>query len=587
MDKVAHIKKGMIILLYLFLTALPCYGGETVSVSIELDRSEAFVSDSIRMKVKVSGARKLKSEPVLKGLESFEVRKGGSSSRVQIINGRVESGVDYNYEIYPSKTGDFRIGPAEVMIGNRLVKSNQEALTVRTPSETSGINRGAVFLSATLSSTDVYVEEQALYTLRLYRQVRVRNISLELPKSDHLQFTQLGEPVEYRGLYNQKPYQILEVRYALTASEEGTYGIRPARMSMLVMRQGGGFSRNPFDDDFFALSSGRPQTVASEPLELVAKPLPTEGRPLDFSGLVGDFRIEARIRPEEIKVGESATLMVLIRGRGNVKLMPDLKIPPLEDTKVYPDQPVLEEEKDSRGLVGAKTMKWALVPEKEGEYELAPLTVSFFDAQNHRYRIIRSSSLKLNVLPGEEKRPLVVAGRQQGREPEPVKKEIEELGRDILPVHTSFESLRSSSQGPAEGLFFWLLLMGPLLLYGGGFCLLKLNRKSASSKEAQKSKKSAGAFYRKCRVNELTSDEMMSSVRQYLNTRFGLFLGSLTAKEAGEILRKRGVSRATAGEFEDLVRGLEDAIYTGEGSRVCHGQEALVDIIKRLEKEAR
>ena len=60
---------------------------------------------------------------------------------------------------------------------------------------------------------------------------------------------------------------------------------------------------------------------------------------------------------------------------------PDLKIPELDHIKVYADQPVLESTQDSEGLRGTKTMKWALVPEKEGRLEVPPVAVSYFDTQ--------------------------------------------------------------------------------------------------------------------------------------------------------------------------------------------------------------
>jgi hypothetical protein len=44
-------------------------------------------------------------------------------------------------------------------------------------------------------------------------------------------------------------------------------------------------------------------------------------------------------------------------------------------------------------------MKWAIVPEKEGLYRIPPLSISFFDPKNKRYRTVKSPPGTINVLP--------------------------------------------------------------------------------------------------------------------------------------------------------------------------------------------
>ena len=78
-----------------------------------------------------------------------------------------------------------------VKIKGKMIDSNTVTLTIIEPTQSSGIDRGLLFLKAMLSSKKVYVEEQAIYTLRLYRRVRVRDISLNLPETEHLTFKKL------------------------------------------------------------------------------------------------------------------------------------------------------------------------------------------------------------------------------------------------------------------------------------------------------------------------------------------------------------------------------------------------------------
>jgi hypothetical protein len=577
----------LIILLSMFFH-VSCLASGDVSVTLKLDRPEATLLDSITMVVSVSGTRKSDTQPTLKGLEAFNVRKGGTSSRLEIINGKVKSGVDYTYALQPKKTGTFTIGPAEVKVKGKAIKSNTEPLTIVKSIQSPDVARGPLFLSAALSPKQVFVEEQAIYTLKLFRQTRVGDISLGLPEAEHLTFKQLGKPVEYQSVYKGKSYQVLEVRYALISSREGIYGIRPSRMSMTVFQSRRKSSRSLFDDPFFSFSSGKPVTIASEPLELNVLPLPRKGRPTGFSGLVGNYKIKSHLEPSKIRAGESATMTVLLSGRGNVKRIPDLKLPELEKIKVYADQPVLMEETDSKGLAGSKTMKWALVPEKEGEYQIPSLSISFFDTTGKQYRIIKSPVLSLAVLPVEKAQTQVSQDVLKGHKTEgPGKQEVKELGHDILPAHTSIKDLPSGTRSGIGGVVFWLILIIPLFAYTATFLIQKFHRKTTVSVAAARARKAAKALAQQCRKGELSSNDLTLSIRRYLNERFDLSLGSLTPDEAVDIVVSRGVKATTAERLRTALQELEDAIYTGKGQETCDMGGDIPKLIKQIEKEIR
>ncbi|MBW1797874.1 MAG: protein BatD [Deltaproteobacteria bacterium] len=582
-------KRATIFLAAIFLFLIsPCPANADISITLRLDRNKATPMDSITMLVKLSGVRKSDSRPVLNGLESFDVTRTGTSSRVEIINGKVNSGIDYTYLLRPKKTGTFKIGPAEVKVKGKTFRSNTETLKIMEPVRSSGANRGPLFLRAALSSKRIYVEEEAIYSLKLYCQKRVGDLSLNLPETEHLTFKQLGKPVEYQGVYNGESYKILEVRYSLTAFDEGIYAIRPSRMNMTVFESRRRSPRSLFDDPFFSMSSSRPMTLDSEPLELEVVSLPDKGMPADFSGLVGTFEIESSLEPSRIKAGESATLSVCLRGRGNIKRIPDLKMPDLDQTKVYADQPVLEEKTDSKGLTGSKTMKWAIVPEREGHYRIPPLAVSFFDIARHKYRTIETRPHSLDVLPGEAVQFQASAGHEKGQATEgPAKKAVKEIGHDILPVHTSIKDLATGSRARTGDLVFWVVLLLPLFAYGGTLCGLKIGRKSTASMTAAKAKRAAKDFIRQCRQDDPSSNDLISFITDYFNDRFGLSLGSLTPDEAAGILESNGVSTETSGKMRHVIQALEDVIYTGKGHDSCEIGQDIPKLIRQMEKEIR
>jgi hypothetical protein len=584
--------KVLVQLVFLLLIS-PHLADAGVSVSLKVDRSKASLADSIRMVLTVSGSQEKKSAPVIHGLEVFAVTQGGTSSRLEIVDGQVNAGIDYVYYLQPNKTGSFQIGPAEVTVGGKTYKSNKVQLTVTKSVESAEKRKGPLFLSAEISSSQVYLEEQAIYTLRLYYRTKVSDISLNLPESEHLTFKQLGKPVQYQSVHDGVNYQVLEVKYALISAKDGNYNIGPARMNLTAYQASRRSRRSVFDDPFFnspfsVFSRGRPVALTSESLELRILPLPTEGRPSDFSGLVGSFKIQSTVEPSTIKANESATLTIHLSGRGNVNRLPDLQVPRLDNIKVYVDQPTLQIEPDEDGLSGWKTMKWALVPEKEGRYIIPQLGVSFFDPAKQTYQVAKTSPHNLIVLPGEGREfQASVGGKLEGKPTAPTKQEVKELGRDILPIHTSMKYLTKAERRRPNGVVSLLLLTVPIFLYVTAFLGTRLRRKSSEISASAIAKKAAKTLSKRCRRGGLTCEQLTLYIKDYLNDRFTLALGAVTADEAAELLEANGVSVETVAKLRNILRRLEDEVFTGRGQMGSEMGEEISTVIKQIEKEVR
>jgi BatD DUF11 like domain len=587
-------RKIFLCLMFLFsVQTIPCFAHAEISVSLKLDRPQAALTDSVQLVVSVAGSRDSESEPVIQGLESFAVSPGGTSSRIEFINGRMSSGTEYTYYIQPRKVGSFTIGPASVQIGGKTYSSNRSTLQIVRPAGDQGDDRGPIFLEAELSAESLYVEEQAIYTLKLYLRKNVRDIRLDMPENENLSFKQLAKPAEYRSSRRGSEYNVLEVRYAVVPSKPGAYSIEPARMSMTVLeprsRSGRGFLGDQFfEDPFSSFTTGRPLTVAGSALQLDVRPLPEAGKPPDFSGLVGSFKMSSKLDPISVKTGESATLTVSVSGQGNVKQIPDLKIPELDHIKVYADQPVLESTSDSEGLQGTKTMKWALVPEIEGRLEVPPVAVSYFDTQKQAYKTLKSSEYTLTVLRGKKEKIEVAAADAAATTGAGAGKHaVKELGRDIFPIHAVMQDFRSTKRLRLEGWLLTAMFGLPFIIYLGTLCGFKLRRSTVAGQADINVKKAARRFYRQYGQGRLAAGEQLELIRDYLNNRFGLSYGSLTPAEAVKILAAAGVGADTAEKLQDCMQRCENAVYSGKGDEVVRMEADLVKLIKQIEKEAR
>ena len=566
-----------------------------VSVTLELDRREATLADAVQLKIHMFGARKSDTPPVIKGLDAFHVTRGGSASRVEIINGQYHSGVDFTYYLQAREKGAFKVGPASIEVDGKIYKSNVATLKVTAQGTASGTASPPVFLTATLGSQKAYVEEQVPFILKLYLRVNVSDISLDLPEAGELTFRQLEKPKEYQAVFDGTSYRVLEVSYGVMPLKAGRFRIPPARMGMTVYTNQGRRSRGLFDDPFFggALRTGRPLTVSSDPVALEVRPFPEKNKPADFSGLVGQFAIEEALSDSEIHVGDSVTLTVRLKGEGNVNRLPDMKMPALTQLKTYADEPVFETRPGENGSIGSKTMKWALVPEQAGKYTIPPFVINYFDPKKETYRTAKTKALMLNVLSGESQK--LITAFQKGKTKDSAnhsKQEVKEIGHDILPIYTSTSGLRndgwlsSKSMGP-ENPYAWVVLAVPFLVYGAVFFGLRFNKKSDQAIYAQRARKAAQNFMKECRRDKKDANGMMITVRNYINDRFQLSIGSLTPADVPMLLVERGVAPRTADKLRHVLEDLEGRIYTGGEATCGSATQAIQEIIKQMEKELR
>ena len=572
---------GFITTLLLLILGAPGALPAQVTLELALDRDQAALTDAVVLTLTISGTAHGASEPLIAGLEDFRVSSGGSSTRVSIVNGRKSSEIGYTYYLQPRTQGDFTLGPARVKIRGQEYTSNRVRLKVTPPPAASVAGQGPLLLLAALSAETAYVEQPLVYTLRLYRQIRVSDLTVDLPELEGIRFRQLGEAREYVGTIGSERYQVLEVRYLLETARAGDFTLPPATMHMSAYE-----SSRFRSDPFFGLGRGRPVSVTSKALALQVRPLPEEGQPADFSGLVGSFELTSTLEPLALTAGESASLSVRVAGRGNVQRIPDLSLPALEGLKVYADQPALETTLGPEGMRGVKTMKWALVPQQAGSYTIPPLRLTYFDPVSGTYVTLATEGRALEVLPGAQ--PAAAPPTATAPEGRDARQAVEELGHDILPAHTATQNLHPGLSLATHRQLALGLVLVPALAWLGLLLLLHLRQQGARQADARRARKALKVFRQTCRQGAPGPAETLEALRTYLNARLGLCLGLITPHEVQALLTARGVSPAHGQALGGAIERLQQRLYSGApgGEQGAAGADLLA-LIRRIDREVR
>jgi len=554
----------------------------STGVSLHVDRSSVTQNDAIKMTIKISGSQSAVT-PRVAGLQNFRVESGGTSSNFSMVNGQVSSSIDQTYYLYPKREGKFTIGPAVVPLNGKNYRSNAVTITVsKQASDAAQQSHQPVFVTASVSDTNAYVGQTIFYTVKFYYSVSVRDLGIVLPEGQGFLLKQVSKPSEYNSNVKGKQYKVIEILHALTTEKTGTFNIPPTVMKMNVLQRQQSRHGHSLFDNFF--TSTRPHSVQSQPIKLTISPLPEANQPANFTGLVGEFTINANLDPHRIEAGESTTLSLQISGTGNVQLIPDISVPDMDNIKVYSDKPEITINETSAGFTGQKNMKWALVPQKEGNYDIGPFSISFFSTEKDQYKTVSTQKMNLVVTPGKQ-RTSETQIKPLAQSLPPIKKEVQFFQRDILPVHDHADALQINLYDHLSLWQRWIMFIVPPFVYL--LVVVFFFRKTRLKIEKLNAKKALAQFNKKLSKCQSPKniDEILKLFYQFINQRLQRYGGTLTPDEVQKILISAGVLPEIASETSSLLNKFEAAVYTGQSDQDINVLEnSIRELAKKLDK---
>ena len=113
----------------LFFFSVEGVNASKISVNIRVDKSRITLDDRIQLTISVEGSSS-PGDPQLPSLDAFDVISSGRSSRIQIVNGRMTSSIDFNYILIPKKKGRFTIPPISLKVKGRKYTTSSVAIEV-------------------------------------------------------------------------------------------------------------------------------------------------------------------------------------------------------------------------------------------------------------------------------------------------------------------------------------------------------------------------------------------------------------------------------------------------------------------------
>jgi BatD DUF11 like domain len=401
---------------------------DSPSVTAVLNSSEASLGETVQLEIRITGARGAEAPEEIM-VDGLEIRRTGTSQRIEVNNFKLTSSVVYDYTVMPLRAGRFTIPPQTIRVENNSLHTPALTLNVADSSSRSSAGRSArgtqatsannmVFAELIVPSKTAYVGEIVPVQIRMGFDPRVRPRLTEPPEITGQGFTaqklqQSGETTETIG---GRPYEVVTYKTAIAAARAGKFEIGPVKAKAQVVvprRQTAPRTRprSPFDlfdqddafsDPFFSnpfsqLAERREVEIKSEPVALEVKTLPPNAPP-SFSGAIGNFTMTTEAKPKTVQVGDPITVTTTISGRGNFDRV---NAPVVEDERGWHKYPPASKFKqdDEVGISGTKTFEMVLSP-NEKKQGIPQLAFSYFDPVKAQYVTLHSDQIPIDVQGG-------------------------------------------------------------------------------------------------------------------------------------------------------------------------------------------
>jgi hypothetical protein len=152
----------------------------------------------------------------------------------------------------------------------------------------------------------------------------------------------------------------------------------------------------PFLQSLYNAIKPKELTVNSPTLDLKVLPLPTEGRPKDFTGAVGNFQASSDITPAHPAAGDPLTYRLHISGTGNFDRVDSTMLSELDRWKTYPPKSSFTKS-DAVGYKGEKLFEQPLITAQTGEQTIPGLGFSYFNPNARRYERAQTQPIKVAI----------------------------------------------------------------------------------------------------------------------------------------------------------------------------------------------
>ena len=427
----AHFAFRQAVSLLFVLVAAPALAQ---TVSVQLATHELYLGQTTTLQVSVTNARGDVETPKIAEVDGLEIVSLGPPSRQFVSSFRVRrSTLIWSYRITAREVGEFTI-PAPTVIVDGDTKTTKPLRLIVSKSETDDL----VFVEVKAGNEgqrSTYVGEPIELSLQIWiRPYYDRKLDIKLSPENMWQLisenslwgnfretlVNMGRNEIPRGREvfredskgEQRAYYLYELDAMIYPQRPGTVEIDDVQLVLNYPESLGYSRRRAFpsallDDDFFgdmlsplgrprlSVDASRPIVVNVEPPDIDVVEVPQDGRPDDYRGAVGSYRIGIQAEPTSVKAGDPITLRIVLQGDGPMELV---QAPPLSTVSELTEDFKIESD-TLAGFVkdAAKLFTTTIRPLNENVSQIPPIPFSFFNPTANQFETTYSNAIAISV----------------------------------------------------------------------------------------------------------------------------------------------------------------------------------------------
>ncbi|MEC3906056.1 BatD family protein [Tamlana sp. 2201CG12-4] len=489
------------------------------------------------------------------------------------INGVRSYKKTYSYFLAPKKRGVFTIAQATIVIDDKTYKTTPKKIEItaavdipKDPNDPKYLASENIHLIAEVSKTNPYLNEAITVVYKLYvsPKIAVDNWNeIDTPRYNDFWSQNINTQNQkvQNGTYNGEDYRFLVLRKTvLYPQKTGKLNIEPLSLDISLR-----VPTNRRDIFGSVLMTRVNKTVSAGNKTIRVKPLPEAGKPLDFTGAVGNFNFDVVTTKKQLDASESFQLKINVNGNGNLKLfkLPKISLP--SSLEVYEPEHKENVKTNLSGMHGSISDSYTIVPQYKGKYPIPSISFSYFDLKTESYKRLSSDEIVIDVLSG----PSINSSENNNSAISDNKQSVV-LNSDqfaFIKTKTSFTEIKPEYFFKTK--LFWNLILLPFLAIPLAIVIRKKkasrdadvygNRIRKADKLARKylsnAKKSLGqkeAFY----------IALEKALHNYLKAKLHIETSDLSKEKINTLLNEKQVENQVIKDFNSILENCELARYT-------------------------
>ena len=532
---------------------------------------------------------------------SFEnfILVGGPNQSISnsYINGKRTFSKTFTYFLQAKDKGIFEIGSAQISYKGKSYQTSPvkiEVLSaVKKPSGATSVEYLAdenMHLIAEISNKNPYLNEAITVIYKLYfrNPIKISDArEVQSPKfrdfwSSSIKIPQLKVK---SGSYNGEAYnEVVWKKTVLYPQKKGKLIIEPLALSLVIEIP---TKRRDFFGNTIYKQVSRSVNAGKSILNV--KDLPIENKPENFSGAVGEFKLDFLITKSSLKALESFQSIVKVTGKGNLKLfeLPKIKAPGA--LEIF--EPEYKEDINTTisGMEGTIQNDYTIVPQVQGKYPIPAIEFSYFNPKKKSYQTLKSIEHIVDVYGGGDQSNSTIN-----------QSNLKNISGLRTKNNNSFHFIKlSSSFFPIDEiefwrkLIFWIILFLPLILLPIIIIIKKLLTSRTIDYEYLKSKRRSKLALKflgnaKKHIDNKSKfyDSLEKAFHNYLKAKLQIETVDIEKDKIIKSLIKSGANNSTINEFMGILNNCDMARYSPiTNVKMKQDYKLAIDIIEKIDYE--